>query len=282
MNRTVAMTIWPPNSPTLFSIAVDSAKRIVGDRRVGGHAGALVSVVFAAAALEAFLNESVFLAEMSLRRKVREARRQQRVLAEPPTVSTFAQVMKEAEVSRAQIQSKFQLARIVLSGQAHDKGSAPYQDFTDLMAVRNLLMHGKSTENFLTVDSKPSVVSPVAILESLAKKKILHEHQPGQKGFITVVGDTALADLIFLDELAKTPPKRPASGVTARWTYVIGTKAVAEWACNTAARMATDLINTAPISSWKELMHGQFHKAFSPPFDHSAATKPAIKLRVQR
>jgi hypothetical protein len=262
-----ALAIWPPNAPTLFSIAVDSAKRIAGPSRTGGHNEALVSVVFAAASLEAFLSESAYLAETSLQRKARDLRLGHRVDAEPAIVSVFSQVMEEAEESRVQIQSKFQLAHLVLTGTAYDKGGAPYQDFSDLIAVRNLLMHGKSNENFLTIDGKLTVLNPASIIERLASKNILHEPSPGQKGFMTVLGDTALADLILLDEIDKIPRKSPASGVMARWTFVIGTRAVAEWACTGAAQMATYLMEKAPIGTWKGLMEGQFQKAFTSPFE---------------
>jgi hypothetical protein len=265
MGLKAAIKVWPPNAPTLFSIALDSAKRITAPLRAGGQRDTLVSVVFAAASLEAFLNESVYLAETSLQRKARGLRLNHPVDAEPPIVSAFAQVMEEAEESRVQIQSKFQLAHLVLTGKAYDKGGAPYQSFSDLMAVRNLLMHGKSNENFLTVEGKPSVLNPVTIIERLASKNILHEVPPGQKGFMAVVGDTALADLVLLDEIEEIPRKSPASGVMARWTFVIGTKAVAEWACSAAAQMATDMIEKAPTSAWKTLMEGQFRKAFSIP-----------------
>jgi hypothetical protein len=157
MDPALAMVFWPPNAPTLFSIAVDSAKRIADASRVGGQKDALVSVVFAAASLEAFLNESAYLADKSLQRKARELRLGHSMIAEPPIVSVFAQVMKEAGESRAQIQWKFQLAHLVLTQKAYDKGSTPYQDFSDLMAVRNLLMHGKSNEG-------PSKVNPPCLI----------------------------------------------------------------------------------------------------------------------
>jgi hypothetical protein len=73
MKPNLAMVFWPPNAPTLFSIAVDSAKRIAGTDRAGGHGAALVSVVFAAAFLEAFLNESAFLARTRLARWDRQS-----------------------------------------------------------------------------------------------------------------------------------------------------------------------------------------------------------------
>jgi hypothetical protein len=78
-----------------------------------------------------------------------------------------------------------------------------------------------------------------------------------------MAGDTALVDLIPLDEIGRRTS--PASDVMARWTFVIGTKAVAEWACSSAAQMATDLMEKAPVSRWKEFMEGQYLRAFSAP-----------------
>ncbi len=244
---------------------MDSAKRIAAPPREGGHKDTLVSIVFAAASLEAFLSESAYLAETSLQRESRELRLGRRVDAEPPIVSAFAQVMAEAEESRVQIQSKFQLAHLVLTGKVYDKGGAPYQNFSDLMALRNLLMHSKSNEAFLTIEGEPSVLNPVTIIERFASRNILHEPSPGEKGVKMVVGDTGLLDLVPLDEIDEISQKSPASGVMTRWTFVIGTRAVAEWACAVAAQMATDLMGKIPTSGWKRLMEGQFRKVFSAP-----------------
>jgi hypothetical protein len=246
------LSIWPPNAPTLFSIALDSAKRITGEPRVGGHNDALISVVFAASSLEAFVNEATYLAE-----------RKSHSPGEPPTVSAFAQVMDDAEESRASIHSKFQLGNLVLTGKPYQKGKEPYQDFADLIAIRNLLMHGKANELFLTVGGKRVVLNPAAVIDKLASKNILHEAKPEhQKGFVTFVGDKAMAEPIYLED------DFDLSGVTtqrmmARWTFLIGTKAVAQWACNAASQMATDLMDKAPPGNWKQMMEGQFRKAFS-------------------
>jgi hypothetical protein len=264
------MAFWPPNAPTLFSIALDSAQSIVGVPRVGGHKEALVSVVFAAASLEAFLNESVYLAE-----NTRNA---------PPVVSTFAQVMAEAEESKAQIQAKFHLGHLVLTGKSYDKGAVPYQDFSDLFAVRNSLMHGKSNELFLTVTGKPGMMlNPLAVMERLSSKNILHDPQSEhRKGYVMVAGDTAQAELILVDDSDGTTPwssvesvrsiepsilKPRGERMMSRWTYVIGTKAVAQWACNAASRMATDFMEKAPPSSWKQAMESHFLKPFSASFE---------------
>jgi hypothetical protein len=264
------MAFWPPNAPTLFSIAVASAKSIVGAPRVGGHNETLVSLVFAAAALEAFLNESVYLAE-----NTRDA---------SPVVSTFAQVMADAEESKAQIQAKFQLSNLVLTGKSYDKGAPPYQDFADLFAVRNSLMHGKSNELFLTVTGKPGVMlNPVAVMERLSSKNILHEPQPDhQKGYVAVAGDTMKAELILVNDPDGTTPwssvesvrsiepsalKPRGDRLMSRWTYVIGTKAVAQWACSAASWMATDFMGKAPPGGWKQAMDCYFLKPFSASFE---------------
>jgi hypothetical protein len=270
MSPTPALAFWPPNAPTLFSIAVDSAKRIEGAPRAGGHKEALVSVVFAAASLEAFLNESVYLAE-----NTRGA---------PPIVSAFAQVMADAEESRAQIQSKFQLGNLVLTGKTYEKGAAPYQDFSDLFAVRNLLMHGKSNELFLTVTGKPgALLNPLAVIDRLTSKNILHEAQPEhRKGFVHVAGDTVMGQLVLVNDSDDISPWSSVESIRSietsaltpggerlmtRWTYVIGTKAVAQWACNAASGMATDLMEKAPPSGWKQTMESYFRKPFTASFE---------------
>jgi hypothetical protein len=264
------MAFWPPNAPTLFSIAVDSAKRIASAPRAGGNQEALVSVVFAAASLEAFLNESAYLAE-----NIRGA---------PPIVSAFAQVMADAEESRVQIQSKFQLGSLVLTGRTYEKGAAPYQDFSDLLALRNLLMHGKSNELFLTVTGKPgALLNPLAVIDRLASKTILHEASPEhQKGFVQIAGDTVMAQLVLVNDSDDFSPwssieeirsietltLKPGGGrLMTRWTYVIGTKAVAQWACSAASRMATDLMEKAPPGGWKQAMESYFLKPFSASFE---------------
>jgi hypothetical protein len=83
---------------------------------------------------------------------------------------------------------------------------------------------------------------------------------------VAVVGDTATAEVVYLNEdfdLVSSPSKPRPDRMMARWTYVVGTKAVAQWACTAASRMATDLMDKAHPGSWKQMMEGQFRKAFS-------------------
>jgi len=105
-----AMTIrfWVPNTRVIFSLAVAAAQGITTPLRQGGRSEALVSIVFAAASLEAFLSEAVYLAESA------EQKGPVQKAPVPRFVSTFARVMEDAEESKASIESKFHLAHLVL------------------------------------------------------------------------------------------------------------------------------------------------------------------------
>lgn len=258
----LALTVWVPNTPIIFSIATNAAKGITALPRVGGQNAALVSVVFAAASLEALINESAYVAESV-----------QREVVEPPVVAAFAQVMGEAEESRGQIQSKFQLAYLALTGKPYDKGTAPFQDFSLLIEARNALLHFKSKEYFSQVDGKPAVFNQVALVEKLSSKKILHEMTPSDENALVRMwkGSTAqftaatVAQSRAIIESENLRYNSSPDALRANWTLLLGTKAVAEWACNTAAEMALDFIGKAPDSLWKTRMEGHFRPVFSVP-----------------
>ena len=128
-------------------------------------------------------------------------------------------------------------------------------------------MHSKSAEQFLNVNGQRVVLNPAAVIDRLASKNILHEGSPEhQKGFVAVAGDTFMAEAIFVKDnfdWGSIPHKSLPERVMTRWTYLIGTKAVAQWACNAASRMASDLMDEAPTGNWKQLMEAQFRKVFS-------------------
>jgi len=182
---------------------------------------ALVSIVFAAASLEAFLSEVTYLANET-----------QGLPDEPSVVSTFASVMEDVEKSRAQIQARFQLARLVLAGKTYTKGAAPYQDFSVLIETRNELVHFKGDEYFLSAGGpKATAGSPVRVVEKLRSLNILHEGTPGS--ITAAVGTTVHCSTVYDPvSLSEEPPDARSS-----FTFLLGTKAVAEWACNAAAQI---------------------------------------------
>jgi hypothetical protein len=267
----IAIRLWVPNTRALFSIAVAAAKGIGAKPREGGQNEALVSIVFAAASLEAFLSESAYLAEFSQHLVNVGAGLGQPRVPEPGVVSAFAQVMDDAEGSKASLESKFHLANLVLTGEAYDRGAAPYQDFALLIDARNALVHFKSKEYFSKAEGKPAVFNQEKVVEKLKSHNLLHEPSPGagaEGNFILQVGDKALANVELVKEgrivgLENARYKSSPDAVTARWTFLIGTKAVAQWACKTAAAMALDLIEKVPNSNWKNHMQGQLRPVFS-------------------
>lgn len=267
----IAIRMWVPNTGALFSLAVNAAKGIEASRRVGGQPAALVSVVFAAASLEAFLSESAYLAEFSQHlAELRTAFNQPKV-PEPGVASVFGQVMDDAEDSRASIESKFHLANLVLTGKAYDRSASPWQDFSLLTDARNALVHFKSKEYFSKVEGKPAVFNQEKVVEKLKSKNIMHEVSPGSEAsFHMVVGDQALASVELVKQgrivgLEDVRYKLSPDALRTRWTFSISTKAVAEWACNAAAEMALDLIGKMPNSDWKNHIENHLRPVFSVP-----------------
>jgi|ERR1700680_1577301 len=215
----IAIKVWVPNTGALFSLAVGAAKGIDAPSRAGGQGAALVSIVFAAASLEAFLSESAYLAEF-----------EQQTVPLPDVVSVFARVMEEAEDSKASIESKFHLANLVLTGKAYEKGAPPYQEFSLLTAARNALVHFKSKEYFSKVEGTPAVFNQAAVVDKFRSKHILHEASPGEESNLHLVaGDTALASMAPVKEgrivgSENVPYRLSPDAIRARWTFSISTK----------------------------------------------------------
>ena len=192
------------NTEILFDMALDAANRINAPQREGGKRDALISIVFAAISLEAFLNELVELAQ--------DFCEYENV---PPGVSTFAPVM--SELSRLPILQRFKLAHLVLTSSPYDTSSEPFQSLTLLFQVRNDLVHFKP-DPLEDDGSKPTHTT----LEKLKSRNILNDSP--------------------LEEHGRS------------WMHSVGTKAVAEWACNSTSLVAADFISRIPEGLWKDAM----------------------------
>src|SRR5262249_40214474 len=117
----------------LFSVALQAAKSITAPRLRGAQQPALTSIVFAVVSLEAWINEAVELARHKSE-------------SDPPEVSAFAEFMDDAERAHASLESKFILASWILSRKGVDRGVQPYQDFAQLLKLRNDLVHFRPNE----------------------------------------------------------------------------------------------------------------------------------------
>ncbi len=212
------------NAGPLFSLAKKAYERTraVSSDRESGQVDALVAIVFSAAALEAFVNESVELAELGA---VSSG------YSEPESVTNFRRLLREVEESRGSTQLKFLLAKQALTGHTYDKGAPPYQDFDLLIELRNALVHLKPRERFeMNIDGKMFVTLP-KIIQRLESKNILAEFEPDEN---------------------------------ASWTQWISTRAVARWACNTAAQMVQSTLDCVPDSHLKQGMEMFYRRALTP------------------
>lgn len=87
-------------------------------------------VILTATGVEAFLNQLERLADSA-------------GVDPEGRMKSLGQILADAERGRAQLSLKYQLAYFVLSGQSIDRGSALYQAFSRLVALRNDLVHPK-------------------------------------------------------------------------------------------------------------------------------------------
>lgn len=126
------------NSSLYIALAVEASNRLDTSNPTTNSREAIVAIVFAASALEAFMNERVEWAVQLC------AKGEQREL-----VRTFASILTDAENSRASLESKYKLARWILNGKAYDEGANPYQDFSLLISLRNSLLHLKPATTIL-------------------------------------------------------------------------------------------------------------------------------------
>jgi len=120
----------------LFGVAVNSAASIQAPVRAGGQLNALVSLVFSAISVEAFLNEAAGMAVGFAE-----------YAGEPQEIAVFAKRMADAEEAHESFESKLALAYESL-GEKLNKSVQPYQDFSLIVGLRNALVHFKGNERF--------------------------------------------------------------------------------------------------------------------------------------
>lgn len=114
-----------------YEIAVENYERAEKGFKIHRQNDAIVAIVFSALALEAFINEILYLVEDAQNDGQNEDFFQELIEA-----------IKETGSQRKNTQEKFFLASKAL-GNPFNKGENPYQDFADLFRVRDCLVHLK-------------------------------------------------------------------------------------------------------------------------------------------
>jgi hypothetical protein len=192
------------NTELVFDVALEAAKSISAPPRTGGQRSALISIVFAAMSLEAFLNELIELAQDY-----------GDYMEALPAISSFAQLMSDLEKVQGSVETRFNMAHWLLTGRPFAKAEQPFQNFKLLFQLRNDLMHFKPDPRMEEAGPKPAP----GIIAKLHGLSILNDS--------------------------------PAPDSNRSWVHSLGTRAVAEWACNTSSRMTADMVSKLPESGWR-------------------------------
>ena len=114
-------------------LAHDRINARIGDREPHVDMDAIVAVVFAAASLEAFINETAALAGSSLP-------------SDPPSVRAFADCVREIEANRGATEDKYEAAGWAFVGRPYDWGVEPFQSCEVLFRLRNAVVHLKAED----------------------------------------------------------------------------------------------------------------------------------------
>jgi hypothetical protein len=125
------------HSRTLLLIARDTAIRARAEaaRPAAFTSDALPAIVMSAASTEAFINEFVEYAAGAYS-SIRPDER-------PPTLTAFIHVLQDLEESRVPVTTRYFIGSQVLDGKGFNTGAAPYQDFRQLIDMRNAIMRIK-------------------------------------------------------------------------------------------------------------------------------------------
>ncbi|MEU7939154.1 hypothetical protein [Microbispora bryophytorum] len=155
-------------------------------------AEALTAILFSALSAEAFINELAEVAERVTDLPQSEAQFR--------TFSDLAETLDMIEKSQGQIDLKYQLASKVLSGKTFRRGESPLQDFSNLIQLRNELVHPRHRDRTTSMGH----VQPAA--------KIIRDLQ--QRGLTTTRGrkqGDVPGGMSWLDEVK--------SAAVAGWAY---------------------------------------------------------------
>lgn len=178
--------------------ARDETQKIIASNSAALPGSSLVAIIMSALAAEAFVNELGEAADMA--RIGREG------ILSPAldSLQDLANALTEVEDDRGSTALKYQMAYRILSGHTFPKGSSPYQEFRELMNLRNLLVHLKPGDTH----SQTGHVVP--------REKLIREFQ--QRGLTRIRG---------------RKPGEPLGGMS--WLTEIQTAEMAAWAYQAAS-----------------------------------------------
>ena len=183
------------DSDRLFELAKNGYQKASQGNEIHQQNDAIVAIVFSALALEAFINELLFIAKMEKLSGYSEdwLDRLIEAIEEPSTdgmpakkpngwikcfnrfLNTFKLELSFIPVGKQKsTREKFMLASEALGSQ-FDKGSSPYQDFADLLKLRDCFVHLKPEDLIEPDEDKIYKYVGRKLIEKLRSKGILRK-----------------------------------------------------------------------------------------------------------
>ncbi len=178
---------------------------------------ALVSIIFSAFSLEAFINELLAFAKMGKNAGCKEDFLDK--LIEAIDESSSSQTSGGKGKRWKSTPEKFMLASKAL-GSKFDKGKAPYQDFADLFRLRDCLAHLKPEDIIEYDEDEVFRYLGRKLTKSLRGKGIFREA-------------TTIESIESI-------------------TWLVSTAKAAEWACKTASTMVNVMLDKIPKSDFTQ------------------------------
>lgn len=102
---------------------------------------ALAAILFSAVAAEAFINELADAARL-------DGLLPDQIYVSASVLRDLGNVIGQVERERGSALLKYDLAKRILNGSTFDHGTPPFQEFADLIALRNVLAHPRSLDKF--------------------------------------------------------------------------------------------------------------------------------------
>ena len=187
------------------SLAYERTKLSGGDRDAG-QLDALIAVVFAAASLEAFINQAADLAARLTRHGHHHG--------DDAALRRYALLATEIENARGSTQLKYRVLAIALTGKQLDTGCRPFQDLVLLFRLRDQLVHLKNEIASPVPGAESEIDAPPKVIQQLRSRNVTAEDVP------------TTSELPWIDRIC--------------------TRAMARWACNTASEVVGSIVELAP------------------------------------
>jgi hypothetical protein len=154
------------NAGVLLGIAHRAVRRIsTADRETDSDMDGLVAILFAAASLEAFINELGALA-------------QNWPASDDPVAASFGTLFNRVEQSRGSPALKFAMAGVAFTGVAYSDAVEPFQSLGLLFGVRNSIVHLQADEFEFDAHGRVATSSYADLQKKVRGKNILAEYDP--------------------------------------------------------------------------------------------------------